>query len=194
MVEQVLPEPDVTHLFGVPSMVPELVEEPEPEPAPFTPTHMVEGLTDAQLEMQVTTPNPMLAALAQMELDKRRAVVETPPAPVAAPVPPTPPVNPAVLFGTPPVAVSPFLNPPPQVPAGLDFESVTSQVSSIVFGKLTGQPPWETVTVTDVLAELRTNVPLDGATATKLVTYLLGELATVGKLTQANQGTYRLRT
>lgn len=238
-------EPDVSHLFGVPSMAPELVEEPEPAPAPFTPTHLVEGLTDAQLEMQVTTPNPMLAALAQMELDKRRAVQTPPPAQVPAPVPPTPPVNPAVLFGTPstagtthvpepvaevfdapavpqvstpepppvptpppletvqaplqpfgtpPVAVSPFLNPPPQVPAGLDFESVTSQVSSIVFGKLTGQPPWECVTVTDVLAELRTNVPLDGATATNLVTYLLGELATVGKLTQASKGTYRLRT
>lgn len=243
-------EPDVTHLFGVPSMAPELVEEPEPAPAPFTPTHLVEGLTDAQLEMQVTTPNPMLAALAQMELDKRRAVQTPPPAPVPDPepvAPPTPPVNPAVLFGTPsmagmdpaptpsaevinapavlqtptpesvqppvtapppaetvqaplqpigtpPMAVSPFLNPPPQVPAGLDFQSVTDQVSSIVFGKLTGQPPWETVTVTDVLAELRTNVPLDGATATKLVTYLLAELATVGKLTQANQGTYRLRT
>lgn len=247
-------EPDVSHLFGVPSMAPELVEEPEPAPAPFTPTHLVEGLTDAQLEMQVTTPNPMLAALAQTELDKRRAVVETPPpAPVAAPEPVTPPVDPAVLFGTPsmaqpaapepvpvaappagvfdapaapqaptpepaqppvttppepaatvqapmqpfgtpPVAVSPFLNPPPQVPAGLDFEGVTSQVSSIVFGKLTGQPPWECVTVTDVLAELRTNVPLDGATATNLVTYLLGELATVDKLTQASKGTYRLRT
>lgn len=234
-------EPDVTHLFGVPSMAPELVAEPEPVPAPFTPTHLVEGLTDAQLEMQVTTPNPMLAALAQMELDKRRAVQTPPPAQVPAPVPPTPPVNPAVLFGTPstagmdpvpapepvappqpipepvaepqptpppletvqapmqpfgtpPVAVSPFLNPPPQVPAGLDFEGVTSQVSSIVFGKLTGQPPWETVTVTDVLAELRTNIPLDGTTATNLVTYLLGELATVGKLTQASKGTYRLRT
>ena len=249
VVEQVRPEPDVTHLFGVPSMAPELVEEPEPEPAPFTHTHLVEGLTDAQLELQVTTPNPMLAALAQMELDKRRAVQTPPPVQVPAPEPvaePTPPVNPAALFGTPsmaqppaseqvpappaevvdapaapqaptpepaptpppaetvqaplqpfgapPVAVSPFLNPPPQVPAGLDFQAVTDQVSSIVFGKLTGQPPWETVTVTDVLAELRTNVPLDGATATKLVTYLLGELATVGKLTQANQGTYRLRT
>lgn len=242
-------EPDVTHLFGVPSMAPELVKEPEPEPAPFTPTHLVEGLTDAQLEMQVTTPNPMLAALAQMELDKRRAAATPQLAPVPAPEPvaePTPPVNPAALFGTPsmaqppaseqvpapsaevidapaapqaptpepaptpppaetvqaplqpfgtpPVAVSPFLNPPPQVPAGLDFKGVTAQVSAIVFGKLTGQPPWETVTVTDVLAELRTNVPLDGDTATKLVTYLLGELATVGKLTQANQGTYRLRT
>ena len=249
VVEQPLPEPDVTHLFGVPSMTPEPVEESEPEPAPFTPTHLVEGLTDAQLEMQVTTPNPMLAALAQMELDKRRAVVETPPAPAPEPVPvapPTPPVDhfalfgtpsmatppapepvidapapaappqpipepvaepqpatpepaetvqaPLQPFGTPPVAVSPFLNPPPQVPAGLDFQAVTSQVSSIVFGKLTGQPPWETVTVTDVLSELRTNIPLDGDTATKLVTYLLGELATVGKLTQANQGTYRLRT
>ena len=230
-------------------MAPELVEEPEPEPAPFTPTHMVEGLTDAQLEMQVTTPNPMLAALAQMELDKRRAVQTPPPVQVPAPepvAPPTLPANPAALFGTPsgttalepvsvpepviepvpappaevidapepapvvqpaetvqaplqpfgtpPVAVSPFLNPPPQVPAGLDFKGVTDQVSSIVFGKLTGQPPWETVTVTDVLAELRTNVPLDGDTATKLVTYLLGELATVGKLTQASKGTYRLRT
>lgn len=248
-------QPDVSHLFGVPSMAPELVEEPEPAPAPFTPTHLVEGMTDAQLELQVTTPNPMLAALAQMELDKRRAVVETPPAPAPEPVPvapPTPPVDHFALFGTPstagmdpvpvpvtappaevidapaaapqapipepvqppvptpplaetvqaplqpfgapPVAVSPFLNPPPQVPAGLDFQAVTSQVSSIVFGKLTGQPPWETVTVTDVLSELRTNTPLDGDTATKLVTYLLGELATVGKLTQANQGTYRLRT
>ena len=230
-------------------MAPELVEEPEPAPEPFTPTHLVEGLTDAQLELQVTTPNPMLAALAQMELDKRRAAATPPLAPVPAPEPvaePTPPVNPAALFGTPsmaqppaseqvpappaevidapaapqaptpepaptpppaetvqaplqpfgtpPVAVSPFLNPPPQVPAGLDFKDVTAQVSAIVFGKLTGQPPWETVTVTDVLAELRTNVPLDGDTATKLVTYLLGELATVGKLTQANQGTYRLRT
>lgn len=257
VMEQAQLEPDVSRLFGVPSMVPELVEEPEPEPAPFTPTHRVEGLTDAQLELQVTTPNPMLAALAQMELDKRRAVQTPPPAPVTAPEPVTaplvaapepvqPPVNPAALFGTPsgttapapepvaappaevfdapaapqvsapepvpallpaetvqaplqpfgapPVAVSPFLNPPPQVPAGLDFEGVTSQVSSIVFGKLTGQPPWETVTVTDVLAELRTNVPLDGDTATKLVTYLLGELATVGKLTQASKGTYRLRT
>lgn len=249
VVEQVRPEPDVSHLFGVPSMAPELVEEPEPAPEPFTPTHLVEGLTDAQLELQVTTPNPMLAALAQMELDKRRAAATPPLAPVPAPEPvaePTPPVNPAALFGTPsmaqppaseqvpappaevidapaapqaptpepaptpppvetvqaplqpfgapPVAVSPFLNPPPQVPAGLDFESVTSQVSSIVFGKLTGQPPWETVTVTDVLAELRTNVPIDGATATNLVTYLLGELATVGKLTQASKGTYRLRT
>lgn len=247
VVEQ--PQPDVSHLFGVPSMAPELVEEPEPAPEPFTPTHLVEGLTDAQLELQVTTPNPMLAALAQMELDKRRAAATPPLAPVPAPEPvaePTPPVNPAALFGTPsmaqppaseqvpappaevidapaapqaptpepeptpppaetvqaplqpfgtpPVAVSPFLNPPPQVPAGLDFKGVTAQVSSIVFGKLTGQPPWETVTVTDVLAELRTNVPLDGDTATKLVTYLLGELATVGKLTQANQGTYRLRT
>ncbi len=224
VVEQ--PQPDVSHLFGVPSMAPELVEEPEPAPEPFTPTHLVEGLTDAQLELQVTTPNPMLAALAQMELDKRRAAATPPLAPVPAPEPvaePTPPVNPAALFGipsmaqppaseqvpappaetvqaplqpfgTPPVAVSPFLNPPPQVPAGLDFEGVTSQVSSIVFGKLTGQPPWETVTVTDVLAELRTNVPIDGATATNLVTYLLGELATVGKLTQASKGTYRLRT
>lgn len=247
VVEQ--PQPDVSHLFGVPSMAPELVEEPEPAPEPFTPTHLVEGLTDAQLELQVTTPNPMLAALAQMELDKRRAAATPPLAPVPAPEPvaePTPPVNPAALFGTPsmaqppaseqvpapsaevidapaapqaptpepaptpppaetvqaplqpfgtpPVAVSPFLNPPPQVPAGLDFKGVTAQVSAIVFGKLTGQPPWETVTVTDVLAELRTNVPLDGDTATKLVTYLLGELATVGKLTQANQGTYRLRT
>lgn len=227
VVEQ--PQPDVSHLFGVPSMAPELVEEPEPAPEPFTPTYLVEGLTDAQLELQVTTPNPMLAALAQMELDKRRAA-QTPPAPVAAsgpvvaPEPVAAPVNPAVLFGTPstagmgpvpaplaeppaetvqaplqpfgapPVAVSPFLNPPPQVPAGLDFKGVTAQVSAIVFGKLTGQPPWETVTVTDVLAELRTNVPLDGATATNLVTYLLGELATVGKLTQASKGTYRLRT
>lgn len=224
VVEQ--PQPDVSHLFGVPSMAPELVEEPEPAPEPFTPTHLVEGLTDAQLELQVTTPNPMLAALAQMELDKRRAAATPPLAPVPAPEPvaePTPPVNPAALFGIPsmaqppaseqvpappaetvqaplqpfgtsPVAVSPFLNPPPQVPAGLDFKGVTAQVSAIVFGKLTGQPPWETVTVTDVLAELRTNVPLDGDTATKLVTYLLGELATVGKLTQASKGTYRLRT
>lgn len=250
-------EPDVTHLFGVPSMAPELVEEPGPvqtpvpEPAPYAPTSQVATASIEHLERQALEPNPMFAALAQMELDKRRAVVETPPpAPVAEPEPVVPPVNPAALFGTPsmatppapepaidapqpvapplaavpapvptppppqpatpeptetvqaplqpfgapPVAVSPFLNPPPQVPAGLDFEGVTSQVSSIVFGKLTGQPPWETVTVTDVLAELRTNVPLDGDTATKLVTYLLGELATVGKLTQANQGTYRLRT
>ena len=232
--EQAQPAPDVSHLFGVPSMAPELVEEPEP--APYAPTSQVANVPMEHLERQAMEPNPMLAALAQMELDKRRAVPTPPPAPVpspepvAAPVPPAQPVNPAAMFGTPsmaqppapvptpppsqpvttepaetvqaplqpfgapPVAVSPFLNPPPQVPAGLDFESVTSQVSSIVFGKLTGQPPWETVTVTDVLAELRTNIPLDGVTATNLVTYLLGELATVGKLTQASKGTYRLRT
>lgn len=264
---QVQPEPSVNHLFGVPSMAPELVAEPDPEPvaapepAPYVPTSQVDTMSIEHLERQALEPNPMYAALAKMELDKRRAAHTPPPtpvpvaepAPVTTPViepePVTPPVqptvNPAALFGapsgttaptqmpapepvappqpvpvptppapepppvtppaetvqaplqpfgTPPVAVSPFLNPPLQVPAGLDFEDVASQVSSIVFGKLTGQPPWETVTVTDVLAELRTNIPLDGVTATKLVTYLLGELATVGKLTQASQGTYRLRT
>ena len=258
VVEQAQPEPNVIHLFGVPSMAPELVAEPDPEPAPYVPTSQVADMSMEHLERQALEPNPMFAALAKMELDKRRAAHTPPPtpvpvaepAPVTTPViepePVTPPVqptvNPAALFGTPsgttaptqmpapepvappqpvpvptppapepaqpmetvqaplqpfgtpPVAVSPFLNPPPQVPAGLDFEGVAAQVSSIVFGKLTGQPPWETVTVTDVLAELRTNVPLDGVTATKLVTYLLGELATVGKLTQASQGTYRLRT
>ena len=251
---QAQPEPNVSHLFGVPSMAPELVEEPEPvavpEPATYAPTSQVDTMSIEHLERQVLEPNPMYAALAKMELDKRRAATTPPPAPVTEPVlapgivqestpvptsPTQPPMNPAALFGTPsgttaptqvpvpvptpptpepvpapppaetaqaplhpfgtpPVAVSPFLNPPPQVPAGLDFKAVTAQVSSIVFDKLTGQPPWECVTVTDVLAELRTNVPLDGDTATKLVTYLMGELATVGKLTQANQGTYRLRT
>lgn len=152
-------------LFGTPSMA----QPPASEQVPAPPAEVI----DAPAVLQVSTPEP-------------------------PPVPTPPPLEtvqaPLQPFGTPPVAVSPFLNPPPQVPAGLDFESVTSQVSSIVFGKLTGQPPWETVTVTDVLAELRTNVPIDGATATNLVTYLLGELATVGKLTQASKGTYRLRT